>query len=305
MTFTKPMKKEIREKFPAWCNDTGDYVLCMTDDIDSLFSVALLRKVKGYEVNYFYSFDTLYQIKEIKKQVIGVDVAVTNDRKCWDNHVTLFNSNDKPNQNAANLNNIMRISRENYFRKYAMGTHLQIISYYSIFDYTCLQDEQKLILWAIDSSYLGHYSPYINDRMAHRKYIEILEIEEMADVLDRYKPSDFREIQQEYRLNEKIKVNEYGYLETEIALEKLQSLFSCLDLSLPKERFTKRYEFQNAGGMWITDSTDTSVFKRCFSFAITRKNFVNYVNLHIKSDNLFHNILATLSVSMCKSFTFS
>ncbi|GAB7388425.1 hypothetical protein BSNK01_22620 [Bacillaceae bacterium] len=29
------------------------------------------------------------------------------------------------------------------------------------------------------------------------------------------------------------------------------------------------------------------------------------VNLHIKSDNLFHNILATLSVSMCKSFTFS
>lgn len=40
------MKSKIKERFPQWCSDNEDYELMLTDDIDSLVSCALLKKLK-------------------------------------------------------------------------------------------------------------------------------------------------------------------------------------------------------------------------------------------------------------------
>ena len=49
------MKSKIKEMFPEWCSDDKKkYELILTDDIDSLVSCALLNKIKGYKINYFY-----------------------------------------------------------------------------------------------------------------------------------------------------------------------------------------------------------------------------------------------------------
>ncbi len=278
------MKATLKEKFPNWCLDNNKYIMCITDDIDSLFSSKLLEAHKGYTINYFYDFkklyriDTLDQINKTKSDVVAIDMAVNYKMKAFDNHVTLLNSEDEPNPNSANLNNIYKISRNKYyFYKYAMSTLLTVVSLYDIFDYKQLTDEQKLVLWAIDSSYLGFYQPYERDQFAHKKYREFLELEELASVLYTYQKSDFIEVIQEYKLNEKICIDQDGYLKTGIALDKLQSLFSCfnLDFSLPSQQFTMSHEFSQTAGKQAY-LVDNDFLNKCFSHAFTGQRWLSY-----------------------------
>ncbi|MCM3271148.1 hypothetical protein [Paenibacillus elgii] len=251
----------------------------ITDDIDSLFSATVLKKHTKSKVRYFYDFSNLYMNGNQDHEVIAVDCAMERDIKCWDNHVTLFASGDNANPNSANINNLLQVSRENYFHKYCMGTHLQVISYYDAMDFKQLSDEQKLILWAIDASYKGFYSKYDNDRQMHSWFVELLELEDLAEVLHRYTMDDVIEVMKKYKLDKKIYFNEEGYLHTEIELDKLQVQFPEFDLSLPNDHFTLRKELKSQTKKLDEGKMDYHKSNNLFSFALTGKNRVSYTSL--------------------------
>lgn len=143
------MKQEIKQKFPVWVDNNKKYYMCLTDDLDSLFSCKLLEQIKGYEISHFYSFNTLYRYENLESnlKLCGVDMDLCTGR-CWGNHVTGIN-----NPNSANLNVIENINSNNYYSKYAGSVVLQIISYYKL-DINKLSNEAKMILLCIDSTFL-------------------------------------------------------------------------------------------------------------------------------------------------------
>jgi len=220
------MKQEYREMFPSWVNDKyTEYTLCLSNDIDSLLSCIYLKQIKGYKISHFYDFTGTYKRLDSKK-VIGVDISLHRG-KCWDNHVTMLHKDDYCNPDSANLNNILGISRENYFNKYCGSTLLEILSYYDV-DISNYSEEAKMILLAIDSTFKGYYSIYENDNKANRFYLcDVLEFEELYNVLETHNQKDFIEIIKKYNLNSTISINQNGILETDINLAELSKVFSC------------------------------------------------------------------------------
>lgn len=270
------MRKDYKEKFPKWVEDTKYYDLCLTDDIDSLLSCIYLNQVKGYDINYFYTFDKMYMTDEANpKDVIAVDADFTN-AKCWGNHVTMINHNDTYNSNCANLNVIDRISRENYFQKYCGSTVLQIMSYYDI----SLPDSElaRMILLAIDSTFAGYYSPYENDNKANKYYLcEVLQFEELYDILTRHTRADFIGLIREYSLDEKI-IAYNGSLRTSIDLQRLEDVF-LMPISLPDKEFrlVKSYKTMTHSLSWNnTHTTKEHLHDNIISLAVTGKNYISY-----------------------------
>lgn len=241
-TFHLIMNNELKQQFPQWVteNEKGRYSLCMSDDLDSLFSCYMLNRFLGYEVEYFYSFNTLYQSeKATDKETIYVDIA-TETGKCWDNHVTLINKNiDSVNQESANLNSINQIDTHSYFNKYCGSTLLQIMSYYAI---PLPKDKERLlILLAIDSTYLGHYDSRF--KWVHNHYLNDLGYAHLIDFLDTVSKSDFNNIIYKYNLKGKIYMVE-GKLETDIKLDELGDKFS-IRLQLPTHSFSIQSTYEN------------------------------------------------------------
>lgn len=99
-----------------------------------------------------------------------------------------------------------------------------------------------------------------------------LELFDLIDLLDSetYKQA-FRDVRNKYKLNGKIWI-ENGKLKTTIDLAGLQSLFD-VDLSLPEERFTKSFEFNEPYSDYANDDT---VKPNVFSFALTGRNKFKY-----------------------------
>ncbi len=145
------MKQQLKAKFPKWVNDKehGKYNLCMSDDMDSLLSCLFLNSMFGYEVKYFYNFNSIYSAQHEKKPTICVDIAIEKGMT-WDNHVVKISDNDIVNPESANINAINGINRDSYFTKYAGSTLLQILSYYDV--PMPKNKEALLILLDIDSS---------------------------------------------------------------------------------------------------------------------------------------------------------
>lgn len=269
------MNQQYKKIFPQWVNEDINYTLCLSNDIDSLLSCIYLKYIKDYRISHFYNFEGIYK-KFSNKSVIGVDIALHRG-KCWDNHVTMFNAKDYYNKESANLNNIAGISRENYFSKYCGSTLLEIISYYNI-DISNYSEEAKMILLAIDSTYLGYYSKYDNDLRANKHYLcDVLELKELYDVLKSHVKQDFNNIIAKYNLKDNIIINENGILETEIDLARLSKVF-LFEINLPQGEFTKTKELKNLTyNMPVNDFISTkSENSDIFSLAITGKNYISY-----------------------------
>lgn len=254
------------------------YDLCLTDDIDSLLSCIYLNQMKGYDINYFYSFNKIYKTNQANtKDVIGVDADFTKDKiKCWGNHVTMINSTDTYNTNCANLNVIDKISRQNYFQKYCGSTVLQIMSYYNI----PLPESElaKMILLAIDSTFAGYYSRYENDNKANKYYLcEVLQFEELYDILTRHTRADFIDLIREYSLDEKI-IAYNGSLRTSIDLAGLEDVF-LMPISLPSKKFRlcRRFKTMAYSLPWTdTHTTKQHLHNNILSLAVTGKNYISY-----------------------------
>lgn len=276
------METNVKEKFPEWCNDTvNNYNLCLTDDLDSLFSCAILNKLKGYEISHFYNFSGIgTNGKHNKqKQVIGVDMDLIKGQ-CWGNHVTMLSPNDTYNKNCANVNNALQISRENYTDKFCGSTVLQILSYYDI-DISKLSKEGQMILLAIDAGYAPFYSSF--KRTGTKWLSDILGYPELVELTNKYSKKDFLNINDKYKLYEKIHIKG-GYLTTNINLAELSEIF-LLNLELPKQKFNLKVEFSNVAvdvPKNNTDITKADLFPKndVVSLAVTRKNFINFSKVY-------------------------
>lgn len=229
------MKKEILEKFPKFLEEDYQYNLCLSDDIDSLFSCIILKKIKGYEIKWFYNFNSIYFADDYKgdTKCIAVDADLTNNRRCWGNHVTL------ENKNSANLNTILEIRQNNYTSKFAGSTLLTILSYYNV-DLSDLSEKQLELLISIDVAFKQYY---FNKNLFKKYYNDILEYPMFTNIIEKHDKEYFYNIILEYKLNEHIYIED-GKLKTNIELGKLQELFPNLSFSLPKNIFTKKRDFE-------------------------------------------------------------
>lgn len=271
------MKLSVKEKFPAWVNDTKYYDLIMSNDLDSLFSCELLKVVKGWKPNYFNSnFSSMGLTEDANgDEVIGVDLSLCHGRT-FDNHVVMMNSNDDYNYQSANFNIIDKISRENYFSKYCGSTLLIIWSLYNI--PLPVTEEAKMILLCIDSTFKGFYSPYPLPREANKKYlVDYMEFPELYECLQRHKQYEFGNLISKYNLAGKIKPKN-GILQTNIDLEPLREVFD-LPFLLPKNRFYKKEEYESNvmslpknNYRWVKDD----ISEEMYSVALTKRDYINY-----------------------------
>ncbi|WP_259498784.1 hypothetical protein [Desulfofundulus thermocisternus] len=258
--------------FPSWCDDgEGVYDLCLSDDLDSLISCMLLEKVKGYKINYFYDFSSFWQIEKSSRPAIAVDVDLTKG-KCWGNHVTALSQKDSVNEQAANLNSVLKISRDNYFEKYAGNTILQIISYYGI--PLPQKEEARMVLLAVDGSYRGFYSDKFRD--TYLKWLEILEFDELIQLLEYKTVEDFHWIIDKYNLYKKIYMNDQGILDTEIFIDALSDVLE-LDLMLPWSQFEKVRDFKRKS-LYLDseDPLNKKKINKMVSCALVRRNYLCY-----------------------------
>lgn len=81
------MKKKYLEKVPDWYKSNEKFDLVLSDDIDSLASVAVIQSIHpNWEVDYFYDFDNIYASNDVyfkeKKSAtrVWVDVAIVKKR---------------------------------------------------------------------------------------------------------------------------------------------------------------------------------------------------------------------------------
>ncbi|NMM65538.1 hypothetical protein HBE96_23455 [Clostridium sp. P21] len=259
------MKNEIKQKFPSWCNDTNTkYNLMLSDDLDSLFSCAILNKLFGYEIKWFYDFNNMYisDDNDNKTKSFAVDADMVKYR-CWGNHVTLNNPK------AANINTIMGIGQSNYTEKFCGSTLLTILSYYSA-DLSELSEEQKMILLTIDSTYLGYW---FKDGFYCKKYLKMMELDCLLDVLERHSKEEFKELDIKYNLNKgKIWVDILdNTLHSDIQLDKLRELFPSLSFILPKNEFSTYKSFEIVQSAYLKHNRE-----EVFSCARVYRNALRY-----------------------------
>lgn len=283
------MNPNYLKNIPQWYKDTKDYELILTDDIDSLLSCAILEHVKGWHIEQTMLFkasgskDTiLYDYLGVtenstQKDEIGVDLALTRG-KCFDNHVTRLNYQDKGNLESINPNIMDHVNRNNYWKKYAMSTVLLLWSIYDL-PKENLSDELMMMLLTIDASYVGYYDEYFRQYTKHY-LVDVLDLPEFYRCLSRHKKHEFMDIQRKYKLKEKIGAKK-GYLETDIkidAINKLLARNTKIKITLPTAHFSAHKTFIDVG-MGITHCQPNSIEEiesDIFCYALTTKHFLNY-----------------------------
>lgn len=276
------MKQELKSKFPKWTNDIeqGKYDLCLSNDLDSLLSCLYLKQIKGYEINYFYDFSNVFKANNTGKQVIGVDMALERG-KVWDNHITKLHRSDQVNPDSANVNAVTGISRDNYYTKFCGSTLLQILSYYNV--PLPKSREGKLILLAIDSTFLGYYH---NDfKEINRSWLERLELHELIEVLETEPTKqEFYRVKKLYNLDAPIRVNDTGNLYSDIDLAAMQGLFE-FPLLLSEEQFKLTHKFEHTGRFELDRKKDYSKhnINGLYSMALTHKNKFKFTAGSIKA----------------------
>lgn len=266
-----PMKERLKERFPKWCFDykKDQYATMLTDDFDSLLGCAIEQYIKGNKINYFYDFNKIYVAdSDNNKKAIGIDLAI-HQGKSYCNHVVRIHENDYVNPDTANINALLNVHKDNYFKKYAMSTALMM---WSLYDIPLPETKEgKMILLSVDSGYLGHYRDSF--RNIHSAYLYQLGFEELIDLLDETKEENYKALQKQYNLKAKIKLNNEGYLQTDLALAELQGFFD-FPIKLPAQQFNLRYQFNVAEGYTNSIKSKDQIDKKIISFALTgRKKF--------------------------------
>lgn len=232
------MQEKLRNKFPAWVDQQGDNVLCLSHDLDSLISTKLLAQAFGWRTNYFCDFKNLYVFDgEDDRQTIGVDMALCKG-KTYCNHVTRLYGMDEPNPESANVNNIMRVhagSKSSYTNKFSMSTALLIYSLYDIpLPSTNLG---KQLLLCVDSAWQGYY----RFPAAYKRWLDLLDLQDLENVLQGRSREDWRQLEQQYGMFEPIAVED-GRLVTKLDLDRIGKILG-IELTLPRGHLTSIKQF--------------------------------------------------------------
>lgn len=284
------MNNKLKEMFPEWTNNINqDNKLILTNDLDSLFTCAILKKLFGCEIGMFYDFKTMYsnQKKFDKDKVIGVDLAIEDNKiKTFCNHVTKMWKDDKVNPLSANLNNIAGIYggkyQSNYFNKYSGSTALTVLSLYDAFEslllegHTKLTETQKMILVSIDSYFYGRH---FNKGEYFYKWQKALGLELLDDVINKYSKQELIEFQKEHSLKGSIYMTDEG-LQTSLSIQFLKEHFPMLDFNANQVEFTSRTDLEKqVYTSYFTKDSKHDIKDRVFSFAVINRDKVSYTTI--------------------------
>lgn len=295
MFFRQIMRKEIKEQLPKWYNDTKDYGLILTDDLDSLLSCAVIQTIKpnwkieqimifkGNKKRYDRGEDAL--LKDFLgvtdnniHECIGVDLALQHG-KCFDNHLSRISSTDAINNEAINFNNIHGITKDNYHKKYCSSTVLLVWSLYDL-PKESLSDELMMLLLAIDGTYTGYFN--CNGRFAYlteKCLVEYLDLPEFYECLKRHTREEFEQIKSKYNLDAKVKLHR-GYVETDINIEAINELLAKhtnVHISIPTDKFRLHKTFVDIATPFTDLVRSTKeIVENPYCLALTRKNYMNY-----------------------------
>ncbi|KJE27693.1 hypothetical protein LG52_81 [Geobacillus kaustophilus] len=132
-----------------------------------------------------------------------------------------------------------------------------------------------MILLAIDSSFLGHYSDKF--RKIHNTYLHLLGFDELIDLLNETTKADYLHIQEKYNLKSKIIMNDEGYLETDVALAELQEFFD-FPIELPNKQFTLMAQFKTQDAYTYQIQSKDQI-PNLISFALTGTRKMKYTTL--------------------------
>lgn len=276
------MNLDYKENIPQWFEEQTKLDLVLSDDIDSLLSCALLKKVKGWNVKYFYNFENCYASKALKNghnERCWVDVAILNGEKAFDNHVSMVTIWDEFNRQMINPNLIADITNEIYTDKYAGSTALLI---WSLYDLPLPKTEEgKMLLLCIDSAFKGHY--YEKFAESNQFYLcDMFGFGELYDVMERHRIQEFYDLIDKYNLNDTIVISNKGNLYCNMNLKKIGELLG-VELELPNDSFLlwKEFEIMQEKVNTYVD-TYRDIANNIFTLAFTFRNSVRYSKEKIK-----------------------
>ena len=99
-----------------------------------------------------------------------------------------------------------------------------ILTMWSFYDLPLpLTKEGEMLLLCVDSGYLGHFRDSFKE--VHTAYLDLLGFDELNDLLNETKETDYVERQRNDNKKAKIKLNNDGYLETILPLAELKRFF--------------------------------------------------------------------------------
>lgn len=286
----KELKENIKKTLPEWYKDrTNKYHTILTDDLDSLLSCTILEHEMGWSIEEIFLFKKGKNEQDIKgktmnvtlSEEIGVDLAL-HKGKCFDNHITRFSKNDYKNIESINPNLIRNITRDNYTSKYAGSTVLLLWSLYDL-QKEELTDEAMMILLAIDSAYLGYYSD------KYRRYVkyyltDVLDLPEFYRCITRHTEQEFEDIQDKYRMKEKITL-EKNYVTTNIDIDGINDVLlwdtsTNLEIKLPESYFYEETYYrdvvQHLDYRKRIKTYDEIIKQEPYCYALTKTNLLNY-----------------------------
>ena len=283
------LKDELKQRIPQWYKDTENkYGLILTDDIDSLLGCAILKAKMNWDIEQVMLFNAKKNSEisvdwhgvadNATHEAIGVDFARVNG-KCFDNHVTLFNSDDTYNNEAINLNHICGINRNIYGQKYNSSTALLLWSLYDL-PKENLPDELMMLLLTIDSTYYSFFHNNKQFQKQNRRWlVQKLDLPQFYECQTRHKQYEFKEIAKKYGVKEKIYVKDH-YLHTDIDIDGINDLLLWdtdvwLELSTNKF-YTKDFYKDITVDIKNNPQSISDICDDPYCYALTRKNQIKY-----------------------------
>nr|DAO59463.1 MAG TPA: hypothetical protein [Caudoviricetes sp.] len=236
------MNVEYLSKVPEWYKSNEKFDLVLSDDIDSLTTVAVVQSVHpNWNVEYFYDFDNIYAspdvyFKENKSHTrVWCDVAFCRNEMAFDNHISRKDIDDHVNPRCINPNILASVSNYGYTNKYAGSTALLVWSLYNI--PLPKTEEGKMMLLCIDSTFKGFYSTKFKER--NRFFLcDVLDLPELYEVEKRHDIKEFYQLMDKYGLSQKIRYNsETKQIESKLDVATISEKLG-IDISLP----TKQYD---------------------------------------------------------------
>ena len=275
---------DLLNKEQQWFNDDKKFSMVLTDDIDSLFSCALLEKYKGWEIGHFYDFSKMYELENNNgNEKVYIDMAVLKG-KAIDNHVTMKSNRDYYNKESINLNLIEGVTCNNYEEKYSGSTLLEVISLLGI-DISEWTEEQMMFILCVDKAYLGYYDRDGYYREAHKKYMHMMGFDCLIELEEKKTMQDFKFIEEWYGIcqDKQISVRN-GKLRTNLNLRAINSLFKDLGivLTLPEGGLTVETEYGKVNKGTYNGMINGYITLEVFTLAFTYKGkamYTPYLNI--------------------------
>ena len=272
------MDKKFLEKIPQWYKNNNEKDIILSDDIDGLVSASILRKVKNWEIGYFYDFEDIFvddkvlDHEDYKSRRVWTDVAILRQECAFDNHVSRKDENDILNRKCINPNIINGVTSANYTCKYAGSTALLIWSIYNL--PLPKTEEGKMLLLAIDVTFKGFYDSRFREQ--NRFYLcDMFGFDELYEVQERHNKEEFYQIINKYNLASKIWVDSDGYLHTEMDLKTISELLG-IDIVLPDKRFWHWHTFKQSTSTVYGIKSVKDLDPAIATLAFTYSNRVKY-----------------------------